>query len=290
MSIPTAVRPRVTALGQQVLVHGVGRATGSLRVLPNLLLAGGQRCGTTSMYRALAQHPAVHKPLLHKGVHYFDTAYDQGEAWYRGHFPTRATVARLRRREGVEPVVFESSPYYGFHPLAGARIAADIPGVRLLVLIRDPVERAYSAHAHELARGFETEPFERALALERSRLAGEEERLATDPRYVSHAHQHQAYVRRGEYVDLLRRLERLVGRDRLHVVDSHRFFTEPEPTFAAVTEFLGLRGAAGVRFERHNARPRPALSDSIRDRLDSHFAPYDEQLAGWLGWQPSWRS
>ena len=65
------------------------------------------------------------------------------------------------------------------------------------MLVRDPVERAYSAHAHELARGFETEPFERALELEDQRLSGEAERIVADPGYLSHSHQHHAYRAQG---------------------------------------------------------------------------------------------
>src|SRR5690606_18962507 len=141
-----------------------GRMTSVARTLPSFLIMGAQRCGTTSMYRALAQHPLLHKPVLRKGVHYFDTGYWRGLQWYRAHFPMKVGVALLNRRFGGRPLAFESSPYYLFHPLAGERIAADLPGVKLLVLVRDPVERACSAHAHELARGFETEEsFERAL-------------------------------------------------------------------------------------------------------------------------------
>ena len=70
------------------------------------------------------------------------------------------------------PITGESSPYYLFHPLAAERIARDLPDVRLVVLLRDPVERAYSAYTHERARGFETETFARALELEPERLAG----------------------------------------------------------------------------------------------------------------------
>ena len=98
-----------------------------------------------------------------------------------------------------------------FHPLAGERIRRDLPGVKLLVLVRDPVERAYSAHAHELARGYETEPFERALELEDQRLAGEAERIVAQPGYLSHSHQHHAYLARGRYADQLERLDKLLG-------------------------------------------------------------------------------
>ncbi len=121
------------------------------------------------------------------------------------------------------------------------------------------------------------------------RTAGEEEALRADPTYESQAHQHQAYVARGQYIDALRRLEKILGRSRIHVVDSHRFFSDPEPTFAATLEFLGLPPSADIDFERHNARPRSPMADHVRARLEAHFAPYDAELGEWLGWQPSWR-
>jgi hypothetical protein len=160
--------------------------------------------------------------------------------------------------------------------------------VKLIVLIRDPVERAYSAHAHELARGFETEPFERALELEPERLAGQEERLVAEPFSTSLDHQHHAYVARGQYVDLLTRLAAVFGRDRLHVVDSHTFFAEPERVWAETLSYLGLPDAGDPVFERHNARPRSPMSDELRARLETHFRPYDQRLVEWLGWTPSW--
>jgi hypothetical protein len=274
-------------------VHAVsvtaGRLTSPARMLPGFLIVGAQRCGTTSLYRTLSQHPAVVKAVLHKGVHYFDMNYGHPLSWYRAHFPLTAAAARAARGAGTPPVTFESSPYYMFHPLAAERIAADLPGVRLIVLVRDPVERAYSAYAHERARGFETEPFERALALEAERLDGEAERMTAEPGYLSHSHQHHAYTARGRYVEQLERLEKLVGRDRLHVVDSGDFFTQPEAAYDGVLDFLELRRGAYPAFERHNARPRSALAEPVRAGLDEHFAPYDERLASWLGWVPSWR-
>lgn len=284
-----AARPPVHKRLAQAAVVTAGRATHGARMLPGFLIVGAQRCGTTSMYRTLAQHPALFKPLLHKGVHYFDTSYERGLAWYRGHFPLQATAARVQRRLGVRPLAFESAPYYAFHPLAGQRIAADLPGVKLLMLVRDPVERAYSAHSHELGRGFETEPFERALELEEQRLAGEEQRIAADPAYRSHSHQHHAYLARGRYIEQLERLEKLVGREAIHVVDSHEFFTDPERVHAEVLSFLGVPPVGGTVFERHNARRRAPLSNDLRRRLEEYFQPYDERLADWLGHVPFWR-
>jgi hypothetical protein len=265
-----------------------GRLTSRVRMLPAFLIVGAQRCGTTSMYRTLSQHPAVVKAVLHKGVHYFDLNYGHPLGWYRAHFPLTARAAQATPASQTA-VTFESSPYYLFHPLAAGRIAADLPAVKLLVLVRDPAERAYSAWAHERARGFETEPFERALALEASRLAGEAERIAAEPGYLSFSHQHHAYTARGQYVEQLERLESLVGRDRVHVVDSGDFFAQPEAAYDGVLDFLGLHRGEYPEFERHNARPRSALPEEVRAALTEHFAPYDERLTAWLGWVPSWR-
>jgi len=264
-----------------------GRLTSRARMLPAFLIVGAQRCGTTSMYRTLSQHPAVVKAVLHKGVHYFDLNYDHPLSWYRAHVPLSGRAARSVPGS-QPPVTFESSPYYLFHPLAAGRIATDLPGVKLLVLVRDPVERAYSAWAHERARGFETEPFERALELEASRLAGQAERMAAEPGYLSFSHQHHAYTARGQYVEQLERLEGLVGRDRIHVVDSNDFFVKPEPAYDEVLDFLGLGHGEYPEFERHNARPRSPMPDVVRAGLAEHFAPYDERLTAWLGWVPSW--
>jgi hypothetical protein len=266
-----------------------GQLTHSARMLPGFLIVGAQRCGTTSMYRALSQHPIVLRAVLQKGVHYFDTDYVRGMGWYQAHFPLKARARWVGRSAGLAPMTFEASPYYMFHPLAGERIARDLPGVRLIVLVRDPVERAYSAHAHELARGYETEPFERALELEAARLDGEVERLMADPAYVSHGHQHHAYVARGRYVEQLERLERLVGRDRIHVVDSSAFFADPEPAYEAVLDFLGLPHCGNVAFERHNARSRAPMPESLRTELAAYFRPYDSRLGRWLGGEPSWQ-
>jgi hypothetical protein len=266
-----------------------GRLSAGHRMTPSFLVVGGQRCGTTSMYKALIQHPLVLGAVLHKGVHYFDVAYDKPFAWYQGHFPLTVTAAR-RQVAGATPVTFESSPYYLYHPLAAERIARDLPGVKALVLVRDPVERAYSAHSHEVARGYEdTTDFEAALALEPDRLAGEEERLRADPAAQSHSFRHHAYLQRGQYVDHLTRLGAELGRDNVHVVDSHLFFEDPLPVYDDVLAFLGLPPAPATSFDKHNARSRSAMSEELHDRLRAHFEPYDGRLQSWLGATPSWR-
>lgn len=266
-----------------------GRMTAFMRTTPDYLIVGAQRCGTTSLYKTLIQHPSVLPAGLHKGIHYFDTNYDRGFDWYRSHFPTAAAARHRARLSGEPTITGEASPYYMFHPLAAERIARDLPGVRLLVLLRDPVERAYSAYTHERARGFEDADFETALDLEDERLAGEEQLIRARTSYASSAHQHNAYVARGHYVDQLQRLEQLVGREQMCVIDSDDLFAHFDIALGEVLGFLGLRDWLPDAFEQKNARPRSALPGQIRQRLEAEFQASDERLETWWGRTPSWR-
>jgi Sulfotransferase domain len=284
----SAVRNKLLR-GARVGARATGRVTQTVRMDPSFLIVGAQRCGTTSMFKTLRQHPTVLAPPLQKGIHYFDKNYDEGAGWYRSHFPLRASAAWLERKVDGTPITGESSPYYMFHPLAADRIARDLPGVRLVVLLRDPVERAISAYTHEKARGFETESFERALELEPERIAGEREKMLAEEGYDSFHLQHNAYLTRGQYIEQLERLEGIFGRDRIHVVDSHDFFAQPAPAYAEVLEFLDLAPFDGAVFEQHNARPRSPMAGELAARLDEHFRPFDERLTVWLGRAPGWR-
>jgi hypothetical protein len=265
-----------------------GPATSRLRMSPSFLVVGGQRCGTTTIFKALSAHPQVMRPPVEKGTDYYSLWYDRGLDWYRGHFPMES-VSRLRTARAGGPVAFEACTYYLFHPCAIERIAQDFPDVKLVAMLRDPVERAYSAYKHELARGFETEPsFLRALELEDERLEGEEERIREDTGYHSFSHRHHAYARRGQYAEQLERVFAHFPREQLHVVQSESFFARPESEFAALLRFLELKPWTPDHIDQHNARPGQPLDPAVRLRLSEHFRHHDEHLADLLHERPHW--
>jgi hypothetical protein len=262
--------------------------TASLRLQPAFIVIGAQRCGTTSLFRALSAHPQAAPPVFRKGINYFDLNYHRGPGWYRGHFPV-AQVARWRALRYGEPAAFEASGYYLYHPLALPRIASDLPKVKLVVMLRDPVERAYSAYRHEYARGYERETFERAIELEAQRLAGEADKMRDDPAYESFSHRHHSYLHRGCYADQLERVFQLFPREQVHVIFSESYFACPELEYGRLLDFLGLRGFAPV-FGVHNARPGPPMAAGIRRALEAYYAPHNERLASLLGETLPWAS
>jgi hypothetical protein len=185
---------------------------------------------------------------------------------------------------------FESSGYYLFHPLAPSRIARDLPDVRVVVMVREPVERAYSAHRHELNRGFETEEFEAAIELEEQRTAGEAERMVADPAYSSFEHRHHSYLARSRYSEQIDRYIDALGEDRVYVVDADVFFADPAGEFERLASWLGLPPWQPDKVEQWNAQPRTPMRADLRERLERYFEPYDARLAEQMGREPSWRT
>jgi hypothetical protein len=281
---PTPVR-RAVKLGVRATYT---LPTNRFRLLPDFLIIGAQRAGTTSLYKYLAQHPAVGPVVLTKGAHYFDTNFDKGLGWYRAHFPTRWRAATVQRRLGVPMQTGEGSPYYAFHPLVPRRVAQTLPDVKLILMVRDPVERAYSQYQHELARGFEEVSFEEAIDLEPGRLAGERERMIEDPSYNSFHHQHHSYLARGRYMEQIRAWLEHVDGGRLLIVGMEEFFSEPERGFGEVLRFLGLPAWRPASFERYNARRYAQLDPAIRQRLIDHFREPNAELERYLGVPLGW--
>ncbi len=266
----------------------VAQATSHWRSLPDFIVVGGQRCGTTSLFKNLAEHPQVLRPGVEKGVDYFTLHYWQDLDWYRGHFPL-TSLAQARRRHAGGPVVFEACTYYMFHPFALERLAADLPDVKIVAMLRDPVERAFSAFKHEVARGFETvTDFGEALALEETRLEGEVEKMRTDLHYESHPHRHQAYRARGQYAEQLQRAYDLFPAEHIHVCDSESYFAEPHEEYTKIREFLGLRDFVPPRFDQFNARPSKPMPPDLKAMLQEHYRPHDEALFELLGRRPRW--
>lgn len=256
----------------------MGEATAGTRLRPSFILVGAQRCGTTSLFRALTAHPQAARPAFHKGVNYFDLNYYRSMRWYIGHFPLSRTAWRRAAPYG-EPAAFEASGYYLYHPMALPRIARDLPTVKLVVMLRDPVDRAHSAHKHEYARGFETESFERALELEDDRLAGEIDRMRADPSYQSFSHRHHSYRHRGHYAEQLERVFDFFPHDQVHIMDSEAYFEQPAVEYRNLLTFLGLAPFEPPSFARHNARPSAPMTPQTRRALEDYYAPLNARLS-----------
>lgn len=196
--------------------------------LPDFLCVGAQKAGTTTLHELLQAHPGVFLPPL-KEVHYFSLHFDRPLSWYESVFAS----ARPRQVAG------EITPYYLFHPAAPARIAATVPGAKLIVLLRDPVDRAISGYFHSRRHGMEPLGIAEAFDAEQERTRDAERGLA-EPGRRNSSHQWHGYVARSRYeLQLPRYLERF-PRSQILLLRSEDLFAEPGVAWHGLLDFLGL--------------------------------------------------
>jgi hypothetical protein len=275
------------------VVHASGRVTSSARVLPDFLIIGCKKGGTTSLMNWLVEHPDVARMYpsfqRRKSPHYFDINYARGEAWYRAHFPTRMSVARREHRTGRRPLVGEASPYYMFHPAAPGRVGETLPDVRLIALLREPVSRAYSNYWDRVATGNEDLPtFEAAIDAEEDRLRDVTPERLCDPGYYSYDHDHHSYLARGRYVEHLEPWLSRYGDDQLLVLAAEDLFRHPQETFVTVQRFLGLPVQQLTLRPRNERRDYPPINVETKERLKAYYQPFNQALFDVLGRTFDW--
>jgi hypothetical protein len=244
--------------------------TAQLRQLPDFVIVGTQRGGTTSLYRYLTAHPEIGS-ALRKEVHYFDRYYGKGIGWYLAHFPVR----------GEAPVVGEASPSYLFHPDVPQRARAAVPNSKFIALLRNPADRAYSQYQMNVRKGFESLTFEDAIKKEPERLSRSE-----DP--DSLILQHCSYLKRGLYVDQLERWMSFFAHEQFLILKSEDLYKYPERVLSQSLAYLGLRSWSLARYKAHHLVGYPDMDPSTRKRLTEYFAPYNQRLYNLLGRDLGW--
>jgi hypothetical protein len=283
--------PRSAREGARDLLARYGERTSDRRPLPDFLIIGTKRGGTTSLWRYLIQHPLVPRlfPAWNtKTSHYFEENWGRGEAWYRSHFPTERQRAALRRRHGAAPKAGEAAPLYMFHPLVAGRVRDLMPQARIVVLLRDPVERAFSHWKERRTEGTETLGFAEALAAEDERTAGERERLIAEPGYFSEAYDWYSYRARGRYLEHLEPWLSAFDRSQLLVVPSETLYRTPAPTYGRILEFIGLPPYELPAYDVFNDRPSRGMDDGVRAELSAYYRPYNAALSERLGMAFDW--
>ena len=275
-------------------LRSYGEITSGWRTAPDFVIIGAKRGGTTSLYNYLLEHPSI-SPLFPgrqriKGIHYFDSEFSRGTRWYRSHFPLEVEGRYLANPWVTPSVTGEASPYYLFHPLAAQRLAREVPDVRIIVSLRDPVERAYSHYKERVRHGAEPLSFEEALEAEPARLHGEAERIVREPGYRSTEHEDHSYLAQGRYLEMLRRWFGLFPREQFHIVASEDFYADPDRVVNDVWSFLGLAPSLLRSRRRYNYVPAPDILPATRRRLQAAFAEPNRQLEQLLERSLPWPS
>jgi hypothetical protein len=268
------------------LVSKFRQATWKSRVLPQFIIIGAMKSGTTSLFHYLSQHPQL-VPSNPKETHYFDGGsvngvdeYQYGISWYLRHFPRKSQISDSQQ-------TFEASPSYLFHPLAAGRIHETIPDAKLIVLLRNPTARAISHYLHKKRTGIEKLPIMEALQQEEIRLAPI---LATND-YFNRGMRHFSYKARGLYKIQLDRYFELFPREQLLILPSEGFFAEPLDVLQQIYDFIGVDPEYQVvdLSPKLVAKNREKIDDEVIDYLNDYFRPHNQVLFELLGVDYGWK-
>ena len=262
--------------------------------LPSFVVVGAQKAGTTTLHRVLRRHRQIHLPAT-KELHFFDQHFDRGLDWYSSQFRPRFW----------QRAVGEATPVYAYRKEVRQRLIKSLPDARIVMLLRNPVDRAYSHYWHDLRRqelarhdrGVHA-TFEEAIANERPYIfahliGGDAPRM-----FKENWGKRLAYVRRGEYMDQIEPFLEAYGRERLHIMLLDDFAADRESSLRDLFGFLGVwRGAArripsdvhANRYRRPDVEGRMQvsayvpMSEETRAAMVEHYRPYNERLAALLG-------
>lgn len=244
--------------------------------LPNFIMIGAQRCGTTTFYNSLISHPGVAK-AVRKEVHYFDLRFDRGRSWYEQMF-----VTKRGRISG------EASPYYMCLPYVPERIWQTAPLVKLVAMVRNPVDRAFGHFQHEKRAGFETRTFEDAIAEEAATLGDYERELWMAKNAFWPDHNHFSYQTRGYYAQQLKWYLDVFPKEQLHVIRSEDYFADPAGQLALAVEYLGLSKQELQVRQKPEAKYQDTMKVETREYLVDHFRPHNAALEELLGRDFRW--
>jgi hypothetical protein len=266
--------------------------TSGSRVLPDFLIIGVQKAGTTSLYSYLSQHPGI-IPAVDKEIHFFDNPCHRakGEFWYRSHFCTESEKHQLQETIGYLPLTGEATPSLVFSYHTPKFVASLVPNVKLVILLRDPIDRAFSHYNHNQRRGGrEPLSFEDAIQKEPERIKNDLERLIQDEDFDEANIKRYSYMHRGFYDEQLERWFQYFPREQFCVLQSEEFFIDSQHQLEIVLDFLGLpQFKFDVTTKLHVGGYSNKISKGIEEKLRTVFRSHNQNLYKILDHDFGWR-
>ena len=252
--------------------------------LPDFILLGAAKAGTTALYHYLDQHPQIYMTPL-KETNYFALSGQNldfrgpgdGEFVNRLSITDEAAYHAQFHGRGEQLIAGEASPLYLYHAAAPERIQAAVPNARFIIILRNPIDRAYSAFLHLVRDDRETtRDFEEALALEHQRI---------DDNYEHIWH----YLSMGRYYEQVKRYYDRFSHEQIKVFLYRDLRESPHDLMRDTFNFLGVdkefQPDTATRYNEATlpAAARPPLLPSVRARLQEELRPQILQLQDLIG-------
>lgn len=257
--------------------------TSPLRILPNFIIIGAVRCGTTSLYYNLCEHPSI-LAASYDELGFFDSNFHLGLYWYRSMFPTVIHKKYIECKNNF-CITGEDTPFYFWNPLAAKRILRILPTVKLIAILRNPVDRAYSNYHIGLKYGNEQLSFEDAIDWEIKKL---KENLHDQEKRIAKFNYPRSYLIKGLYAEQLRIWFKLFPQEQILVISTEEMVNNPQQALSEVFQFLNLPKYYLKNPQRRKVENYPKMKLETRKLLLDFFTPYNKELFSLLGKDFGW--
>ena len=266
-----------------ILKRGISGITSTWRVLPDFIIIGTVRSGSTSLYYNICSHPSI-LPASYDEIGFFDSNYHLGMNWYRSMFPLKSDMERIRS-ETKYALTGEDTPFYFWKIDAANRIRKILPKIKLITILRNPVQRAYSNYYLGVREGTEKLTFEEAVRKELDTLP-ENKILAEN--IFKFCNVRRSYIAKSLYVYQMKIWFERFSKNRLFVISTEEMSKSPAHTMNQAYEFLGLPKYENTFFEKRKKASYEKMGDNIRKELEEFFKPHNEELFKLIGKSFDW--
>ena len=243
---------------------------------PNFIIIGSQKSGTTSLASYISQHPQV-LPAIKKETHFWSREFNQGIDWYLAHFPPIPKSQNL--------ITGEATPNYLVTDKIPERIYSLLPNIKLLVILRNPVDRAFSQYHHWQRLNWEDRSFEVAINQELEILKTTPKQPQGDRKYWRLSGN---YIGRGVYIEFIQKWMGLFPKKQFLILRGEDLYQTPDNTMKQVFDFLGLPEHKLAKYKKLNSGSYTPISDLLRQRLSEYFQPHNQRLEEYLGIKFNW--
>jgi hypothetical protein len=247
------------------------------RMEPSFIIIGEARCGTTSLFNYISQNDKVLPPLK-KEIHFFDYKFLKKKGWYKSFFPFV--------KEGK--ITGEATPYYFSHPKAAKRIKETYPDIKIILVLRNPIDRAISSFYKQRDLKLETvDSIEDAINLEEERLKDSMANMSNNIDYDFN-HKNYAYANRGLYYENLERWQSLFDEDQMLIFEFEELFSNIEVNYNKVIEFLNI-DKQNIDFKHFNKGTYDNIDAEFRMELGNFFEDSNQKLYDLLKTNYDWK-
>ena len=257
--------------------------TSPLRVLPDFFVIGSGRTGTTSLYHYLDQHPSLSKSAYDE-LGYFDDNYHLGLNWYRSLFPSIFTKYLIKLKTN-NFMTYDVTPSYVRRPWNAKRIKKLFPDTKLIVILRNPVDRTYS-HYHLAEQFGETRTFEEIVKEDMDNILNWNIDLKDDNYFANKVE--KSFLARGFYAEQLSIWFKLFSKNQIMIVSSEQLASDTKNTMNSIFQFLNLPKFEIPNTKKVNVSQYSKMNSSTRKLLINFFKPYNKSLYNFLNVNFEW--